>query len=950
MTDYSTTLHPDLVSHAQAYFAALSQIPSEPDLVVTAGVYVDNSGTSFTEYGVAKTPKYILKVSTTDGTRTGTTIAFAGVSISSNTENATFLALEERGDAVTDDKPTLERLLEPYGTEGSAWATAIADATDRSTRFNQPISAMDGVPAGAPNQDEVVMVAYLTRHFTYDESGAYYTKWQSPDDEGRRSFPDDLHGDYKQKALVEHELDKDNFYCYSVVTSTQASGGIYPATESVIRILLAPDGESAELETVYSVTRRETEARNEHCFFYSHAGKNIAIPASARGTFSPDLATLQLQRPMSEVLAELRATTHAAVLDSTNTKLQVSGIVKPGAALASLPEGVELISEDPGDAPPPADADTSGDDDDTFADNLQDHVRVFLCPPAKLVELSAHADILVLHRVTRSAPTNSTARTTINHAGFATDIGTPVGTDVFVGVVDSGIDGNHPAFTGRIHKVWDQTAAANATHPPPTGRGNNFGQVWDTDAEIQANSTDQLGHGTHVAGTAAGAVGTGFTEAGMAPAAKLVIVKTDFGDDHIRRGVEWCFREAGNKPCVVNLSLGGAYGHASDGVDDFSLSLRRSFRRRNRGSSGYHWLPGRVVCVATGNAGDCGGHAHVTPLATNATTNFPVIIAPRPNAAGAATPISSTRITFLAYPLPRAARGARIDVRVRRGTGAAAAATKWFTYLATGATDTDVIGGTVASVVNGPPPPGDSMGLVYTQHQRVEVQLFNTAPTGIPTGTWTIEVRSRTTEDIQIDGYIYDAVHARQQHRVFFQNATKQSLFGSPAATYGVIATGAMVNRATWTSQTSVGGTTTQQSLTATYNPATNLVTSTAQSVAGAIASFTCPGPARGTRRTIRAMLPGEGILSAMATNAAGTSAQLFGLADEVNADTGQMSGTSMACPVATGLVAGMLGKHATLSAKQVIDRFLSSNNTPPAGWDTDRYGPGPLDASKLLD
>lgn len=952
MTDTSNTVHPQLAAHAQAYFAALPQLPTTPAPTITAGVYVENASETFTQYGVSRRTAYMLRVARADGSRTGTTVSFNGVSLAAaDTTTTGFLALEERGDAAKgDDVTTLERLLQPYGAEGQGWARAIANAPDRAARFERAISAMQGVPPNAPTPaDEVVMVAYLVRHFTYDETGAYYTKWQNPAATSRR-FPDDLHADYKQKAVIEYQLDRDNFYCYSVVTAAP-TGDVHPATESVVRIRLHPDGTTATLETIYSASRREAQPRNDHCFFYAHAGRNIAVPESARGSLSPELASLRLHRPLSEVLAELRASDDAAVLDATNTKLKVTGIVRPGATLSALPQGVELISEAPGDAAPPASPDQSGDAHDTFADGLQDHVRVFLCPPDKLVELAANPDVLVLHRVTRAALANTQIRTTVDYAGFVADVGaTPVGTDVFIGVVDSGIKGNHPAFAGRIHKVWDQNAATNAAYPAPSGTGNNFGQVWSDPADISAKATDELGHGTHVAGTAAAAVGTGFTEAGMAPAAKLLIVKTDFDSDHIRRGVEWCFREAGTKPCVVNLSLGNAF-HGCDGVDDFSLAVRGTFRKRNRGSTGYHWLPGRVVCVAAGNAGDCRGHTHVASLANGATASFPVIVAARTTATGAAIPHPATRITLLARPLPATARGARVDVRVRRTTAAGPAATKWFTFVATGAPDTDVIGTTVVSVVNGPPPPGDSMGLVYTQHQQVEITLFDNSPAGIPSGTWTVEIVSRTAVDIQVDGYVLPGVQQRQTHRVFFQNATKQSLMGSPSTAYGVVAVGSMVNRATWTSSTTVNGTTTQPSLTDTYDPATNLSTSQAQSVVGQISSFTNPGPVRGTTRTIVAMLPGEGVLSAMATDASGNPASLFRPADVVDANTGQMSGTSMACPVATGLVAGMLGKHPTLTANQVIARFQRSVRTPaPTDWDATRFGPGLLDASKLLD
>lgn len=46
-----------------------------------------------------------------------------------------------------------------------------------------------------------------------------------------------------------------------------------------------------------------------------------------------------------------------------------------------------------------------------------------------------------------------------------------------------------------------------------------------------------------------------------------------------------------------------------------------------------------------------------------------------------------------------------------------------------------------------------------------------------------------------------------------------------------------------------------------------------------------------------------------------------------------------------------MLGKHPSLTANQVIARFQRSVQTPqPSGWDATRFGPGLLDASKLLD
>ena len=70
------------------------------------------------------------------------------------------------------------------------------------------------------------------------------------------------------------------------------------------------------------------------------------------------------------------------------------------------------------------------------------------------------------------------------------------GDGVVVGIVDTGIDGGHSAFQGRIHSVWDQIAKGNGV--AEGGYGVEF-----TGASI-GQSIDENGHGTHVAGISAG--------------------------------------------------------------------------------------------------------------------------------------------------------------------------------------------------------------------------------------------------------------------------------------------------------------------------------------------------------------------------------------------------------------------------------------------------------------
>ena len=163
------------------------------------------------------------------------------------------------------------------------------------------------------------------------------------------------------------------------------------------------------------------------------------------------------------------------------------------------------------------------------------------------------------------------------------------GKGVVVGVVDTGIEVAHPSFAGRILRVWDQTL--NGPGVPEGGYGVELS------GPALAMSRDTHGHGTHVAGIAAGADDT---YGGVAPEATLVVVKSDLLDAHIADGVRYIFRVAADHgmPAVVNLSLGG-HGDAHDGTDSLSQVIDDEVG------------PGRLVCCAAGNEGNANIHARV---------------------------------------------------------------------------------------------------------------------------------------------------------------------------------------------------------------------------------------------------------------------------------------------------------------------------------------------------
>jgi subtilisin family serine protease len=151
---------------------------------------------------------------------------------------------------------------------------------------------------------------------------------------------------------------------------------------------------------------------------------------------------------------------------------------------------------------------------------------------------------------------------------------------VLIGIVDSGFDLSHPAFRDqngalRVEALLDQTNRSREYTTAQLERG------WSGTARP---GFDDNGHGTHVASIAGASPFQGFE--GVAPAARFLLVKTDFINTDA--AVSWIFRKAGARPCVINMSLGHHFG-AHDGTDQEE--------RLHRTLVG----PGKLIVVAAGN-------------------------------------------------------------------------------------------------------------------------------------------------------------------------------------------------------------------------------------------------------------------------------------------------------------------------------------------------------------
>ena len=124
------------------------------------------------------------------------------------------------------------------------------------------------------------------------------------------------------------------------------------------------------------------------------------------------------------------------------------------------------------------------------------------------------------------------------------------GKDETICIIDTGIDTDHSAFSGRI---LDQYCYCNGGCCP-----NN--EAEDTSAE------DDEGHGTHCAGIAAG---NHSTYRGVAPEAGIISIKVcnsngNCSDSDVMAGIDWCVNNASTyNISVISMSLGGGVSYSN---------------------------------------------------------------------------------------------------------------------------------------------------------------------------------------------------------------------------------------------------------------------------------------------------------------------------------------------------------------------------------------------------
>lgn len=198
-------------------------------------------------------------------------------------------------------------------------------------------------------------------------------------------------------------------------------------------------------------------------------------------------------------------------------------------------------------------------------------------------------------------------RTDLVHADNANLLQAYTGQGVIIGMIDAGIDLDHPDFqlpngNTRVIELWDQNLGFDAQKTPTYG----YGQVWDS-ADINAGlcpHTDQAsfyGHGTNTTGIAAAYswYDSNNVFTGHAPGTELIVVSSDFNSFNftatVADAVDYIFEraEALGRPCVINASL-GTYLGSHDGRDISAQIISEKIREQS----------GRIMVCAAGNAGE----------------------------------------------------------------------------------------------------------------------------------------------------------------------------------------------------------------------------------------------------------------------------------------------------------------------------------------------------------
>jgi subtilisin family serine protease len=465
------------------------------------------------------------------------------------------------------------------------------------------------------------------------------------------------------------------------------------------------------------------------------------------------------------------------------------------------------------------------------------------------------------------------------------------GKGVLVGVIDTGIDTLHPAFrvngNPRVVDYLDQHG------------GTLFSAAQIQDGTAANVAPDKEGHGTHVAGIAAGnGDGSGsLAFAGTAPEADLAVVRTTFDTADIARGIKHIFEVAAarQQPCVVNLSLGGHFG----GHDGTTI-LERTIDQLSG--------PGRIVVASAGNDGSSQLHAELdipkgagTP--GRAVADFRVV----------SRRIGTTLVGLLDLQL-WCQREDQLKVSVRCPSG-------------------EVIVLNEGEQVNADRNSFRVSG-VHSRGVYNDDHVYTVRVVCIPEETWLSGwsvIAEEAAPGSAPVGKLHGWILMRDMGN-FVSGHTRTHLVAMPGTAYSAICVGSFASRREWESEDD------------------NAVPTALGGIRlGDVSYFSSPGPARDGNTKPEISAPGQYLIAPLSGEA--TPDHVPHWLRVKGLQYTAMQGTSMAAPYVSGAVALLLERFPDMDwaeAKRRLIRSVAQNGFTGSCWNL-RWGFGVLDLPRLL-
>jgi subtilisin family serine protease len=546
-------------------------------------------------------------------------------------------------------------------------------------------------------------------------------------------------------------------------------------------------------------------------------------------------------------------------------------------------------------------------------------------PTSRVDDLAARDGVVEIEAVKRFQPRLVSSVRRIHGKRRAPQGGAaPDGKGVVVGIVDYGLDFSLTDFRKRggtrVAYLWDQKLTRRKGEHSP--RKYRYGVEYtrrDIERALRRGkgntlrhdplgAPDVAGHGTHVAGIAAGNGRTGDSEfprdkyVGVAPAATLVFVnldRKDIVDDvgtvkgtlansvSIAHGVAYCFEQAEQlkMPCVVNLSLGcNGGGHDGNMVLEWVIDalVEKS---------------GRAVVIAAGN--DDGSKTHAAgAIAKGKRARIGWMVGrkqkldPNPNEMEIWYPSNSTLKVRLVAP-------------DGRSSGAAIGPDRNATRVLSGGEKV-----TIHSDAHTP----------WNGAARIYIRVEGTRDRDIRFGRWIVELQATRVGRGERGGRVrYDAWIERTlpadgpaEGRSRFARPARETTLATPCTGRNAI-----------------------------------VVASFKNTRAERISAFSGRGPTRDGRPKPDLAAPGEWVFS--------TQAGAGRRDDQGDVRTARvdMRGTSQAAPHVTGIVARMLGLNSFLEAEEIRELLVESA-TPRKGlargkWHP-KWGYGKVNAARAIE